>query len=261
MDSAKVKQPISISVYFVLIILILMSGVILFLDVFQTVNVAVRISFWVCLIAPLVASGFYALLLMKYSSLGLGGETTDTEPKPQFLWVVIIFILSSVAMMWYAYPGWQNLGDQWNIHWHVMVIGGIGMLVAISFIRDKWFNRFRKLLNAVCYGMIIAFFFFGAFLSANSVLDTSDLVITQQTVVRAERASADSNRFFVTIADDAGNQTRLMTTSTVFRHSRDNIGGVIYIVSQAGAFNITTYRLAIIGDGPGGIERVRENRR
>ncbi|MCL2215699.1 MAG: hypothetical protein FWB91_01635 [Defluviitaleaceae bacterium] len=261
MDSVKIRQPISITIYLVLIILILVFGFILFIDAFQTVNLAITISFWVCFLAPLAAAGLYALLLMKYYSLGFEGETIDTEPKPAFVWVVIIFVLSSIAMMWYAYPGWRNLGGQWSNRWYLLLFGGIGMLVAIVFIREQWFNKFRKLINAVCCGIIIAFFLFGTFLSANRVLDTSDVVITQHTIVRAERPSASSNRVFVTIADDAGNQTRLMTTSTVFHHSRDNIGGVIYKVSQAGAFNITNNKLAIIGDGPGGIERVRENRR
>ena len=259
MDSAKIKQPISVTIYFALIVLILVFGFILFIDALQTVNLAITISFWVCFIVPLVAVGLHALLLMRYYSLGFEGETIDSEPRPAFLWVVIIFILSSIAMMWYAYTGWRNLDEQWSFRWHAMVFSGAGIFVAIVFIREKWFNRFRKLINAVCCGIIIAFFLFGAFLSANRVLDTSDLVITQHTVVRTEGRTG-SNRFFVIIADDAGNQTRLMTNSTVFRHSSDNIGGVIYRVSQAGAFNITTNELAIIGDGAAGIERVRENR-
>jgi hypothetical protein len=259
MDSVKPKQPVSFShiIYFVLTILTLVFGVVLFFEVFQTVNLAVTIGFWVCFIAPLAAAVLYVLMLMKHYSFGFGEKNIGTGPKPELMYVVIIFVLSSIAMMWYAYPGWRNLEEQWIIRWHVMLFGGIGTLITILLIREKWFKNFRKLLNSVSCGIIIAFFLFGAFLSANRVLDTSDLVITQHMVVRVERANAGSNRFFVIITDDAGNLTRLMTTSTVFHHSRDNIGGVIYMVSQAGAFNITNNRLAVIGDGPGGIERVR----
>jgi|GEM_PF-3755843 len=55
--------------------------------------------------------------------------------------------------------------------------------------------------------------------------------------------------FYVTIADDISNRTRLRTSSTVYSHSRDNLNGLIFLVSRKGAFNITYHRLALIDYG------------
>lgn len=248
MDGEKKKEPVSIIeiIYLVLTVLVLVFGFIFFFEAFhfQIVNLVVTISFWVCFIAPLAATGLYVL----FYSLGLDtGYATADKQESNLIWLAIIFILSSAAMIWYAYPGRLNIGSQWSIRWYISLFTGIGILLVILFIPEKWEQKYRKLFSVVSFGAITMVFLFGAFLSANIVLDTSELVITTHTVVRAERPNADANRFFVTVADSAGNQRRMRTSADVFWHSRDNTDGVIYLGSRAGAFNITYYRLAVPG--------------
>jgi len=180
--------------------------------------------------------------------------------KDYRLLIKIMFIVSSVFMMLYANPNVRNTERLWNWLWIAAITIVIGLTVIAAFLltSERYNKKFGKLLKGMCFGLVGVFFLFGTLLSTNFVLDTSEPLITEQIVVNVERRRTDSvDRFFVTIANDTGCRTILRTTSTVYRHSRENLGGQIFLVKREGAFNIAYRRLAVIGDGPGGIDRLR----
>jgi len=251
------SETINISkVYLALNAIVIVAGGYLFLDVHQTVSLGTIISFWLCIVPPFAALGLYILSIIKRYALGLDAAS---EQGPRF--PKVIFIISSAFMMWYVNPFVRNVEGQWGNFYIALIFGGVVILVAIVGTYQKWNKTFRKLLVGVCFVIVGSFFLFATLLSANFVIDTSELYITQQIVVRAERRFGDPmDSFYVTIADDNGNRIILRTTSTVYRHSRENLDGPIYYVRRNGAFNIPYRRLAVIGDGPGGIDRLRGHR-
>jgi len=239
--------------YLVLNIIVILSGGYLFFDVHQTVSRGTIISFWLCIVPPFFAVLLYALSIAKRNFFGADDDAGGQTMK----FPMAIFIISGVFMMWYANPFIRNVDRPMSIIWIVAIFVGVIVPIALFVIYDKWGKACGGLFKWLGFSIFGACFLLGTFLSANYVLDTSEPVIIQQRVVSARRQSVDSSSFYVTVADDAGSRKRLRTSSTVYRHSRENVGGAIYLVTRRGAFGVTYRRLAVVGDGSGGVDRLR----
>ena len=254
MDSAKKqgklrtisKADLMLIIYIVLNAIVIVAGGYLFFNVFQVVSRGTIISFWLCLVPPLIA-------------LGINVVDAALENWRRLRFPKVIFVISSVFLMWFADPATRNVEGQWANYWAIVLIAGVIILIAIVATHDKWGNskKLNMLFKGVSFGIVAIFFVLGALLSANFALDTSEPSVTEQTVVSVRRRIGNPiDDFYVTIVDDAGNRTRLQTTATVYRHSSENIDGPILLVAREGALNIAYRRLALFGDGPGGIDRL-----
>ena len=249
------KEKLPMAIYIALNVVVIVAGIYLFLDMFQVVGLGTVVSFWMCLILPFIAVGLYLLSVIQRKFFGLDrfekGQQALRFPK-------IIFILSSVAMMWYANTSHRNVVGVWNTVWVATTFFGIIILIALTVIYPKCPDKLRVLCKSAAFVIFGGCFLLGAFLSANLVLDTSEPLVTAHRVVSARRNTGNGpGNFFVTIENSASCRMTLETSSTVFRHARDNLNEPIYMMSRNGAFHITYRRLALVGDGPGGIERLR----
>jgi hypothetical protein len=256
MESESKQNSIGINkTYLLLNAIVVVSGGYLFFDVYQTVGLGTIVSFWLCIVPPFLALGLYVLTIAKQYFEKLNATDLTGGNGQRIRFPKIIYIISGTFMVWYSNPLVRNVSGQWTFFWIATIIVGLIILVAVFIIYERRSKKFHKLLKGLCFSIIGAFFLLGAFFSANFVLDISELSITEHTILRAERIN-QSTIFYVTVIDNIGNRRRVQASSTVYRYSRENLGGLIFLVTRKGTFNISYHRLALIGDGPAGIERL-----
>ena len=268
MKDEQLKKELKIIwIYLVLWAITIVFGLHLIFNAFEPVRPAIIRSFWVCFLAPFVALGIF--ILSSIWTFFYGETLSDDwreKKRLQLPCVVISLVLSSAFLMFSADVGRRNIEGLWRELSGALVVVGVSVLFVIVWLllkagpygRAVGKSRFHKPLMVGCHCILAFIFLFGAFFTANAVLDTSELQITEKTIVNVHRIGT-SNRICAHVEDDDGNLTRLIVSLNFLNRFRDNPGERVLLVTWEGAFNIPHRRLATNDDGPTGIERFDRN--